>query len=209
MNFPILQLFILTLCFSLLASCSLISNESPLQTAEKKVPVTVAARSKQLKNLLKWKVSGKIAFIKEEERNSANFVWNKKNEAEQEINLTTYLGINVLQLSSENNFHQLIIDGETYHGSNLDTLIYQLTQLNFPTQALTYWLKALPYSSNDQITYQTNNYLPQTLTSHYNQQTWLINYNAYKTINGYQLPTSLTIKTFNLMIKIRINQWTI
>lgn len=209
MNYPILQLFAFIFCLFLVSSCSITSHESAQTASENVIPTTVNERNKQLKRLLSWKVSGKIAFIKEDERNSANFVWNKKNKTEQEINLTTYLGINVLELTSENNFHQLTIGGETYHGDNLDNLIYQLTQLNFPTQALTYWLKALPFSSKDQITYQENNYLPQTLTSHYNQQTWLINYNAYKTINGYQLPTNLTIKTFNLIIKIRINQWTI
>lgn len=208
MKYHFVRLFALLLFLSGISGCSLLPENSSVNN-DVTAPTSLSLRNKQMQKLTNWKISGKIAFIQQEERNSANFVWNKKNKTEQNINLTTYLGINVLQLTSKNNFHQLMVDGETYHGDNLDNLIYQLTQLNFPTQALTYWLKGLSYSPKDKITYQENNYLPKTLTSNYNQQLWRISYKNYKIINGHQLPTTLTITTNNLLIKIRINQWTI
>jgi len=165
---------------------------------------------KQLQQLSQWKITGKIAFIQGKERESASLYWLiDENQNSQTLNLTTFLGINVLSLTSLNNNHQLSVDGENYSGKNLEQLIYSSTGLTLPTKAMSYWLKGLTYSESDIINYHPQTHLPQQLISSYNQKNWQISYAKYRQFGLHQLPTKLTIKQGNLMIKISINQWSL
>jgi len=164
-------------------------------------------RAEQLNKITQWQVNGKIAFIERNKRNSATLNWqvNEKNQSQQ-LNLTSYLGINVLQLTSNQGKHKLKFDGNDYQGDNLTTLIYSLTGLTLPTKALSYWIKGLAFQPSDKMEYDNSN-LPLHLNSFYNNQQWQITYGNYKQVNGYILPTKLTVKKDNLLIKIAINKW--
>jgi len=189
----------------LLTSCSTLQKEQP--TSDLYFQST-EDRNNQLNAINRWTVFGKIAFIQTKKRESASLNW-KVNENSQQLNLTSYLGINVLHLVSDNDNHQLKVDGKTYQSDNLDNLIYSLTGLNFPTNALAYWIKGLPFDKDDKLTYSEVNQLPQTLESYYQQKVWKIQYKNYRNINGNKLPTSLLIKHSDLTIRIAINQWII
>jgi len=164
-------------------------------------------RATQLNKITQWQVNGKIAFIERDKRNSATLNWqvDEKNNSQQ-LNLTSYLGINVLQLTSKQGEHTLKFDGKDYHDRDLTALIYSLTGLTLPTKALSYWIKGLPFQSSDYIEYDDSN-LPLNLTSFYNNQQWQIAYGNYKQINDYVLPSKLTVRKDNLLIKIVINRW--
>lgn len=178
-----------------------------------KINVDAEKRSALLSQLTSWQVNGKIAFITPKERNSASLYW-KKSIDSQKLNLTTFLGINVLQLTSKNNVHIVELDGEEYTDVNLDNLITSLTDLTLPTEALTYWIKALPYLPADIIELNDNN-LPKSLTSFYNNREWAINYSHYKATQlltnktNVQLPHRIKVKSQDLTINIVINQWKI
>lgn len=170
--------------------------------------VTGEARTKVLTSLTDWEMKGQIAFIQQKKRERASIFWQAKPHA-QSLNLTTYLGINVLSLESTRGIHTLEVDGKTYHSDNLDQLIWQLTGLKFPSKALPLWMKALPFSSNDQIELNAETGLPMSLSSFYNGRIWQINYKNYQRFNGIDMPTSLTVKQDGLTIKLAINQWAI
>ncbi|MEI6893111.1 MAG: lipoprotein insertase outer membrane protein LolB [Colwellia sp.] len=197
-------LVLFTLFFFVLSGCSSVTNKAkpPL------IKQTSQQRITQLEQLQQWKISGKIAFIERDARNSASFSWivNEKQKTQQ-LNLTTYLGIKVLQLDSRDNIHTIESDGKTYSGNDLEKLIHSITGLTLPTQALIYWLKGIPYQESDHVNYQVTSELPQTLSSYYNNELWQVSYANYQQINGYTLATAFTIKKEGLLIKIAINDW--
>lgn len=197
--------FTLLPCLLIFSGCSLTSKEpSPLPTNKQ----SFFERNQQMAALTQWKINGKIAFIDGKKRKSADLYWQKESVKQQKLNLTTYLGINVLNLVSEDGMHTIEADGEIYQGDNLDTLIYQITQLRLPTKALTYWLKGIAYLPEDKIlTNIKNNALPSQLTSYYNLQQWKITYSDYQQYQNHWLATKFTISQGNLKIKININQW--
>jgi len=199
-------LFLLLSCTFLLSGCSTTSTKlSPVLTKQKP-----QHRIAQLSQLQQWKVQGKIAFLERKQRNSATLSWKVDEKSKtQQLNLTSYLGINVLQLDSNNNSHKIQVDGKTYQDRNLEALIYSLTGFTLPTKALSFWLKGIPYQDSDNVIYQENTRLPQSLTSYYNNQLWQINYSNYKQIDDYSLPTKLSIKKDDLTIKIAINEWAV
>ncbi len=203
-NHPI-RFTLLLLALSLLNGCASQQKTTPSGPLFSQ---SDTERKQQLQKLNNWNIKGKIAFIEHKDRSSASINWQYTgSEDTQRLDLTSYLGINVLHLRSKNKEHTIEVDGKTYQGKNLDALIYSLTGYTLPTNALTYWLKALPYNNNDDIIFDESNGLPKTLASTYQGRDWRISYSHYKNINQYQLPTKLTITQANLTIKIAINQW--
>lgn len=171
-------------------------------------PLSKEARIEKLSQLKQWQIKGKIAFIQKNKRESASLFWlfdqlNKN----QTLKLTTYLGINVLTLNTIDGVHLVETDGESYQSDDLTQLIYSLTGLTLPTEALQLWIKGLRYSTTDKITFDKKSGLPSMLTSYYQGNTWQINYKKYQRVNNVKLAHSLSIKQNDLTIKIMINQW--
>ena len=196
----------MAIVFSLLASCSSIpKTDSTPVTAS-----SVELRHQQVLAIQDWTISGKIAFIQGDTRESPAIRWQViQSKKQQQLDLTTYLGINVLHLSSLNNHHTLTVDGKTYRNDNLDALITSLTGFQLPTTALRLWIKALPYQKEDVVTYDSKNNLPVTLVSHYKNKRWQIRYDNYQLIKNTFLPTTITITEGDLLIKIAIKKWVI
>jgi outer membrane lipoprotein LolB len=200
------SLLIFTLLTLVISGCSTIPNNDS-QILIKQTP---QQRITQLQQLQQWKIKGKIAFIEKKSRNSATLSWQvNENQNTQLLNLTSYLGINVLQLDSSDNNHKIQVDGKTYRGRDLESLIYSITGLTLPTKALTFWLKGIPYQENDKISYQETTQLPLTLSSYYNNELWQVSYANYQQISGYSLATKFSIKKDDLLIKIVVNNWAI
>ena len=191
-----------------LSGCSILPHVDGVKDKKVKNNIDAGQRALALTRLAQWQIQGKIAFIEKKERNSANISWavDKKN-ATQRLHLTSYLGINVLQLMSKDNLHTITFDGKTYSGNDLQGLIYSLTGFTFPVVALESWLIGLPYQQGDIIDYNEATALPMTLTSNYNDNLWQINYAKYKQFNQHLLATKLSIKQGDLVIKVSINQW--
>jgi outer membrane lipoprotein LolB len=189
-----------------LTSCSV--------TNSKKKPVLIQQTQNErilaLTGLSVWQIKGKIAFLKSGSRNSANLVWKVDNDQNnQQLNLTSYLGINVLKLVSNEGVHTLTVDGNTYQSNDLANLIYSLTGLTLPTEALHFWLKGLAYQQDDLLTYNDITGLPDTLSSQYQAQKWKIAYQGYQQVEQFSLPTQITINQGNLVIKIVIKTWSV
>lgn len=200
--------FLAGISLSTLMAC--VSNKitvKPLSTQ------TTQQRTSQLQQLKQWKIHGKIAFIqktpyKQDKRESASLLWQVDEENNnQTLNLNSYLGINVLSLSSTQGQHVIKVDSEEYRSDNLPQLIYSLTGLTLPTQALTFWLKGLPYQSSDKIIYDSETKFPLSMTSTYHNSAWQITYDKYKIFAQLPMATKFTIEKDGLLIKISITNW--
>jgi outer membrane lipoprotein LolB len=190
------------------SGCSLLSSEATQQPTKKALNQTIEQRNQSLLALKKWQITGKIAFIQSKKRQSASLYWQyNKEQQQQKLNLTTFLGINVFQLISEQGLHTVEVNGDTFKDTDLQHLIFSLTGMPLPADALVFWLKGLAYQPNDIIRYDQQSHLPEHITSQYNNETWQISYDHYQIINDYRLATKFTIKSDNLVIKIVIKKW--
>jgi outer membrane lipoprotein LolB len=204
--------FLFTLSSAILSGCATKpTDDSPTLIFQQ----SAMQRAAQLTQITQWHLRGKIAFIEQikdqkSKRESATIAWrvNKENQT-QELNLTSYLGINVLHLASEHNHHLIKVDGKEYRSNNLAQLVYSLTGLTLPTDALTFWLKGLPYQSTDQVTLSPKTQLPVSLTSLFDNIEWHIDYSKYQVFDGVQMATQFTIKKEGLLIKIAIKKWSL
>jgi outer membrane lipoprotein LolB len=201
-------IFLVILFSFIFSGCSSTLPTSKNQTPLIKSTSMTADRATQLLAMQHWKIEGKIAFITPQEKESAGISWRINEQiGTQQLNLNSYLGINVLDLTSEQSQHTIKFDGKTYTGSNLPELIQSLTGLHLPVEALKFWLKSIPYNTADQILFDSTSHLPTKLTSLYQGELWQINYQQYKTIGAYPLATKMMITKDDLLIKIAINKW--
>ncbi len=190
-----------------LSGCALNKATTSIDTTLKQSPTQ---RNVQLSKLNDWQIKGKIGFLQGKKRESVSLNWQVQGlENKQRLNLTTYLGINVLKLSSENGQHIIEINGKTYQSENLDHLIYSLTGFTFPTKALSFWLKGLAFQPQDKLIYDRVTQLPIELFSQYDGHSWKIRYSNYKQFDQYMLATKFTIIQADLTIKISVYNWSL
>jgi outer membrane lipoprotein LolB len=187
------------ICMLIIGGCS---SVEPLNIP----PVDSDNRQAQLQQLTSWQVNGKVAFISTEEKFSASLYWQKE-KLGQQLKLTNFLGINLLTLVSEDQWHQLEVDGQQYRGSDLNALLTKVSGINLPVAALQAWLKGAAYSSQDIVEYNRDTGLPALLIAKFNGQQWHINYQGYQQVGSLVLPRKLTVTQDLLTIKIQINQW--
>lgn len=174
--------------------------------------VTSQQRAQQLSAIKTWQLNGKIAFIQQAQeknkRESASITWQvNEHKKTQELNLTSYLGINVLHLKSNNEQHLIKVDGNEYHTTELSNLLYSLTGFTLPTRALSFWLKGVPYQADDLIQLDEKTQLPISMTSYHHNARWEINYSDYQFFNNINMATQFTIKKNDLLIKVAVKNW--
>ncbi|MFD2168364.1 lipoprotein insertase outer membrane protein LolB [Thalassotalea euphylliae] len=187
----------------LLSACSQTPKSSENQTPTVKSP---EIRESQLLQVTTWQIKGQIAFLQEKKREKANINW-QANETNQKLSLTTYLGINVLSMEKAGDIFTVEVDGETYKTTDLDRLVWQLTGLTLPSEAMSFWIKAIPYSSQDTVAYHSETGLPESITSIYDNREWKVTYKGYQVFSGHYLPGQLLIKQNNFTIKLAIKNW--
>lgn len=197
--------FILSALF--LISCSSVKTPSNINASKQQ---TVAERNQQLSAINQFQLRGRIAFIQEKNRESASLTWSYNNKTkQQQLDLTTYLGINVLHLKNEGEIYTVKVGKDEYKTKDLTQLIYQRTGITLPTEALRFWIKGLSYQDQDQMIFHQTTNLPISLTSRYDKKSWRITYNNYQVVDNHFLPKKLTIRQSGLTIIIMINQWTL
>ncbi len=203
-------LFILSSIF--LSGCSTKSNnDSPILIIQQ----NAEQRAAQLSQINQWHLRGKIAFIeqikdKKGKRESVTISWQEnKDKQTQTLNLTSYLGINVLHLSSKNGEHLIKVNGKEYRANNLEHLINSLTGLTLPTKALSFWLKGLPYQPSDQVKISPDTQLPISLSSVFDNTQWQINYKNYKVFDDINMATQFSIIKDGLLIKVAVKEWSL
>lgn len=205
-------LFILIILSSaFLSGCATRPSNDPSLTIQQ----TAKERTAQLTQINQYHLRGKIAFIEQlknqqSKRESATIIW-RTNEINQiqELNLTSYLGINVLHLESEKNQHLIKVNGKEYRTNNLDQLVHSLTGLTLPTKALSFWLKGLPFQSTDKVSISPKTQLPVSLISFFDDIQWQVHYDNYQVFDGIQMATKFTIKKNGLLIKVAIKKWSL
>lgn len=165
-------------------------------------------RSQQLEKINDWTIKGKIAFITPQEKQSANLFWQQEQD-KITLKLTTFLGVSVLSLNSENGLYTLKADGKTWQDEDIETLMSQVTNISLPVNSLVYWVKGLKASNDDMISYSATTNLPNQLQAWANNKYWHIEYQSYRLIEQYRLANKLTVKHNDLTIKMAISSWEI
>ncbi|KTF14743.1 outer membrane lipoprotein LolB [Pseudoalteromonas sp. H105] len=151
-----------------------------------------------------WKVEGKLAFISPDERQSANLNWQQQGDLNQLV-LTTFLGIRILELAHDEHNAKLEFDNEMYQDASASRLLQQLTGFTIPIEDADNWLKGTV--TNDTLRVDELGRAQIVTWQSKNGQKWEITYGDYQQYAGYWLPKKLTLKHKKIKLKIQLYRW--
>ncbi|WP_185967930.1 lipoprotein insertase outer membrane protein LolB [Thalassotalea sp. PS06] len=186
-----------------LSACALFSGPpEPQSVAAQKL------RQEQMQDIDKWLVKGKMAFMQGSERKSANIYWRHEPDTVK-LNLTTFLGVNILNLNSIDDGYELKIDGKRYTGPNLQALLAGISGIELPVEDLTFWIKGIKAQPQDALFFNSENGLPARIQARRGNELWQIDYQAFEKVDEHYMPSKLTLKHGQLTIKLAISDWTL
>ncbi|MDN4501272.1 lipoprotein insertase outer membrane protein LolB [Alteromonadaceae bacterium BrNp21-10] len=165
-------------------------------------PVEKQRHQQHLADLQDWQFQGRLAYIEGKQKQSASVQWQQQ-QKDFSLSLTTFIGIQILALSQDEEQAILEIDDQTHHADNATALLYELTQWHIPVNQMSRWLKGQK-TAGDIV-----NYSPSGWITSLTHGQWQVNYQQYKQVNQVALPHEIVVKGQGLTIKLRINKWTL
>ncbi len=160
-------------------------------------------RQAALTALTTWQAEGKIALRNGEAAESANLLWQQRQQ-QSELQLSGPLGMAATRISSDG--HRLTIeqDGNT---ETMDISTPAAIRLNtgwdLPLTSLPYWMKGLP---NPQLS-STATQLEQGRLKTIEQDGWSVTFIDYGDFDGYSLPTRIEVRRADTRARLAIRRW--
>ncbi len=156
----------------------------------------------ELQQIKNWQLSGKIAFINDNERQAANLFWQQNNN-KSVLRINGPLGMQGIELHYQPGKVWVKTKDEEYQGSDAQMLVYRLTGWQVPEEQLPSWLLGIPTQNDYQLNAQ--NRLAEFTT----KEQWQIDYLNYGQYNQHTLPRQLTLRSADNLLKLNIHKWQI
>ncbi|PNQ70583.1 lipoprotein insertase outer membrane protein LolB [Vibrio sagamiensis] len=193
--------FILLFASTLLSGCS--------SLPESVTNVEWQKHQQELQNIEQYQVSGRLAYISPEQRQSLSFFW-KHSPSFSQLTLTFGLGQTALKMTTTPQGTIIeTMDDQVLTAKDANQLIHRLTGLHIPVEQMPDWLLGLPTMADSFQLSATHTLLK--LDKSINNNEWDILYQRYADINWHQqiipLPTKLKLRSSDTTIKIEINKW--
>ncbi|GEM_PF-1644936 len=149
-------------------------------------------------------ISGKMAIKVPGNNKSATFYW-QQDQLAYDIQLSTYLGIQVADISGTPEYIEIKADGEYYQSNAPEQLIANQIGWQLPINALSNWVKGL---HNGVIaTFHPDGLPKKVIVRTSPTQQWALNYLSYQPLGNIQVPHKIKCQTTNLTVILQINQW--
>lgn len=159
----------------------------------------------KLEQLTHWSLTGKLAVITPDERNSVNIHW-QQSDQDFHIHLSTFLGLSVLDIQKSDDVTTIIdADGNHYTSTDSEQLINELSGMVLPIEYLQQWIKGNPSGASYQL--DDNQQVLTLLGGDRSNGIWSITYSDYQTVNNTNLPRKLQLIRDELRLKIAISKW--
>lgn len=169
-------------------------------------PTDLEAQARHLHKLEQigaFSLSGRMAVQTEKRGFSGSLRW-KHTEEGDHFALYSPLGAQVADIQSNGGGVTLVTnDRKTYQAADAETLLQQTMGWSLPLTGLSDWIIGRPTSS----AYETITRDAQGRLSRLKQDGWDIEYSAYQTVEGTDLPSKVLLRSPQLDLKLLVDQW--
>ena len=175
----------------------------PVGHAHKLVPKSAASVSPT--SLSSWEVSGAIAAKNRKRGWTAAVNWLQQGPNQYQIRLFGPLGGGTVIIEKRGSVITFRDGPKKVSSNNADELLQKKTGVRLPVKNLYYWIRGLPAPGAIHSEHRdANHYLISFDQAGYN-----INYTAYTSANGMNLPSKIRLQGHGVMIKLVIKHWRI
>jgi outer membrane lipoprotein LolB len=198
-----LPLHITVFCLAfLLNGCATVIQAPPnLHTS-----TNAKVRNQNLANLQDFEAIGKIGFSDGQQGGNASIVWEQHPQSYR-VRLYGPLGSGAVQIKGDSNDVSLTkTDGKIITANTPEALVSKELGWVIPVSGLRYWLRGLPApgTAPKKMLLDDSNRLWQM-----NQQDWNIQYQAYKSIDGRDVPYKLLLTNGSIRLKFIFDRWSL
>ena len=173
--------------------------ESPVEPVQPpKAPVTRIAST-----LSAWDITGAIAARSGKKAWTASLNWHQQGINQYQIRLFGPLGGGTVIIEQHGSAVTYRDGPETVTSTHADDLLQKKTGVRLPVQHLYYWVRGIPAPAPVQsAVYDAEHRL---ISLH--QAGFSIDYTAYTSIGGMNLPTKMRLQGHDVMMKFVIKHW--
>ncbi|HQW57607.1 MAG TPA: lipoprotein insertase outer membrane protein LolB [Gammaproteobacteria bacterium] len=196
-----MKLTILILFFSLAGCAKVIHVPDDLR-----MTINNKVRKQNISNLQDFEAIGKVGFSDGKQGGNASIVWEQHPQSYQ-IRLYGPLGSNTVQIKGDSNRVSLTrTDAKIITASTPEALVQQELGWIIPVSGLRYWLRGLPAPglAPKAMLLDNSDRLWQI-----DQQGWNIEYQAYKPIDGHDVPCKLLLRNGSIRLKFIFDRWSL
>ncbi len=164
-----------------------------------------AKRQAQLIQLSTWKSMGSVGIKTPDSAWSATFNWQQQ-FSNYQLQLFAPLGVGSLSLTGNDKTVKLITSkGEHYQAATTQALLQERTGWYLPVELLRYWVLGIPAPQwPAKLVFDSQHRLSKLV-----QQGWHIEYQTYKIVGQFELPSLLILQNDYFKIRISIKQWSL
>jgi len=165
-------------------------------------PATYSAHLGRLVKIESFGLEGRIGVLTETKGFSGSMRWHHRPDGDN-IAFYSPLGTQLGELEADGNGVTLTTSQKTYHAQDAESLTQQTLGWSLPMTGLSDWVLGRPAKGNAEI-------LAWDAAGHISrlrQNGWDIEYPAYQTAPGLQLPTKIVLKSPKLDLKLVVEKW--
>ena len=186
----------------LLGACSTLQGHAPEGSGDEGA---WQAHLAQLTTLQDWELSGRAGFVNGKDSGSGSLDWKQQGE-ESSLDFRGPLGAGAVHIEGDvRALHVRTSRGDDFVTTDPEDDLGRRLHQPLPVFSLRYWVLGRP-DPTDEFTKSTD--LRGELMS-LDQSGWHVEYQEYAEVDGYNLPTRLTLERDGIRIKLAVSDWTL
>lgn len=198
-DFPMLKYLLILLFAGLLAGCI----PGPIKLDPKEQETVYEGYERNQKTLKYWQMNGRFSFRIDKRLHTGNIRWVNNNNA-YGIKFSGPLDQAPVFITNDGKVVKLK-DSQGYEGTATtpEAMLARYTEYELPVSNLKYWLIGVPSPYSHPSVELNDQGYPIRMT----QDAWVIEYQYFKDVNKYLLPSKIIITHPTLKITLSIYDW--
>lgn len=150
-----------------------------------------------------WSLEGRLAVREADDGGSGTFRWRMRDE-NSEMDFHGALGRGAWRLVAGDDGATLeFADGASYRAGSVGELVSRQLGWNIPVESLSWWVRGLaaPGAYRQRLLDERGH------IERLEQKDWTIEYGRYREIEGLDMPSSLTARQEDRVVKLAVRSW--
>ena len=186
----------------LLGACSTLQGRAPMGNGGEGAWIAHLA---QLSTLQAWELDGKAGFVDGKDSGSGSLDWKQQGD-ESSLDFRGPLGSGAVHIEGDAGaLHVKTSRGDDFVTTDPETDLGRRLHQPLPIFSLRYWVLGRP----DPAAGSTKTTDARGELKSLDQSGWHVEYQEYAEVDGYSLPTRLTLERDQVRIKLAVSDWTL
>jgi outer membrane lipoprotein LolB len=186
----------------LLSACSTLQGRAPAGSGDEGA---WQAHLAQLSTLQGWELDGKAGFVDGKDSGSGSLDWRQQRD-ESSLDFHGPLGAGAVHIEGDARaLHVKTSRGDDFVTTDPEDDLGQRLHQPLPVFSLRYWVLGRPDPTDDFT--KTTDARGELVSL--DQYGWHVEYQEYAEVDGYSLPTRLTLERDQIRIKLAVTDWTL